>query len=95
MTGIKPTAKQIRLTAIKAMHAAICPEPEHKIVMTRKEIVSAIRMLGSHTNSFSRAQRWYDAVDSYAALVEDETNPLDWAYFQGSVWFGYAIDGLI
>lgn len=58
------------------------------------ELITRIRGL----HGMSRAERWDAAVEQWAALVEEERDGgghIQWAYFQGTVWFGYATEGLV
>ena len=78
-----------RQAAVRKMHADVTPgllDSGNRQALAAK--IQALRGL-------SRAPRWDQAVEAYAALVEDVENPVPWAYGQGSVWFGYAVDGPI
>jgi hypothetical protein len=86
-TATKP--QLARSAAIRALHAKC--SPEGKLVVTRTEAAAAIREL----LPLSRSQRWTDALESWAFLIEDEGNDASWAYTQGSIWCGYATDGLL
>lgn len=78
-----------RSAAIKALHAKC--SPEGKLVVTRAEAAAPIREL----LPLSRSQRWAEALESWAALIEDPENDPSWAYTQGSIWCGYHTDGLL
>lgn len=75
-----------KVAAIAKLNEDMCPLG---VVLSddREEVAERIRMMGSVVKS----AKWRDAVESYAAMVEDEENPLQWAYVQGSVYFAYAI----
>ena len=64
---------------------------DHKLTMPRADVAAEIRTLAG----LSKSPRWIAAVEQYAILVEDTDNSLPWAYMQGSVWFSYAVEGLV
>lgn len=79
--------RERKLDAIQDMYARIRTDNHGRITMTRQEVTTNIRTLLTVVAS----AKWRDAVESYAALVADTANDLDWAYGQGSIWFAYAV----
>lgn len=82
-------AEQLRekkLAAVKAMHDEVTPGGRMTMAH-REDVATRIRQL----LPLVRSAKWMQAVEDYAELVEDESNPLEWAYLQGSVWFAYAV----
>lgn len=75
-----------KIEAITELHNELCPLG---IVLSddREEVAERIRKM----SSIIKSAKWRDAVESYAAMVEDEENPLQWAYIQGSIYFAHAI----
>lgn len=68
-----------RIDGINAVTVEFHPTIE---VTPTAEVATAIRAL----TALGRAPRWKDAVESWAKLIEDETNPRPWALIQGSIW---------
>lgn len=52
----------------------------------RTEIAAMIRELAP----LGRTERWATAVETWAVLVEDTENPVEWAFFQGGIWASHA-----
>jgi hypothetical protein len=82
-----------RAAAVKALWNRVQPpERDYEITMSRAEVAAAIRELAP----LSKAQRWADAVEAWAELVEqDDAGRITWAFNQGGVWFGYGVLGLM
>lgn len=53
----------------------------------RTEIAELIRAL----SELGRAEAWKSAIEGWAVMVENENHPLDWAFFQGSVYANFAV----
>lgn len=82
-------AEQLRekkLAAIREMHADISQDGVMNMTH-REDVAGRIREL----LPLVRSAKWAQAVTDYAELVENEENPLEWAYLQGSAWFAYAV----
>lgn len=76
-----------KLEVIHKMYADTRLTSDSHVAMTRSDLAAHIRSISPAVNS----AKWRNAVEDYAALVEDTDNDLDWAYGQGSVWFAIAI----
>jgi hypothetical protein len=82
-----------RAAAVKALWERVTPAAQdYAVTMSRAEVAAAIRELAP----LSRAQRWADAVEAWAELVEqDDAGRIEWAFKQGGIWFGYGVLGLM
>lgn len=90
----KPSAQDKRFAAMRALGDAIVGTERNADgvlvqvwhVTDREQIAAAIRELAP----LGRTDRWHAAVESWALLVLDTDNDMPWAFFQGSIWTGYA-----
>lgn len=73
-----------KIDAIQSFNHEINPIID---TISREDLAAKIRELVPVV----RSAKWRDAVEAYAELVEDVENPTHWAYFQGGVWFSYAV----
>lgn len=81
-----------RLAAVNDLHARFNEIPVSSGITPS----TVAAMITDSLLGLSRSARWDMAVESWAAFVKDAPEGRwSWAYNQGSVYFGYAIDGLI
>lgn len=85
--GMTKELEARKLTAVHAFYATVQKDERGSVTSTREQVVEGIRALSGVVNS----AKWRNAVEDYAALVEDTEHTLDWAYGQGSIWFSIAI----
>jgi hypothetical protein len=82
--------QQRKMDAIQAMHRELAADGKLSERSPIK-VADRIRSLAPVCNS----PKWRDALERYAqfVLVNTADNPdlLDWAYSQGSVYFGYEV----
>lgn len=89
-------SQQRRIDAVKALHADVLgagpADYDGKLHLEVSEIIG--RML--ELCPLSRSPRWSKALEAWADMIEAElgTGHEYWAYVQGSVYFGYATEGL-
>jgi len=55
---------------------------------TRTEIAARIREIAS----LGRTDRWRNAVEAWALMIEDDSQPLEWAFLQYGVYAAHAVD---
>lgn len=55
---------------------------------TRTEIAARIREIAK----LGRTDRWRNAVEAWALMIEDDSQPLEWAFLQYGVYAAHAVD---
>lgn len=85
----KQTTQERKIAALRALYDKVgkCQLPE----WTSERVAEAIREMAPAI----RSELWRASVESYAQFVEHEAEEderlTNWAYFQGSVYFGSAV----
>lgn len=83
-------AQDTRFAALETVSQSVVSVERGTAVATwhitdRDEIAAKIREL----SALGRTQRWADAIETWAVLVETEES-LEWSFLQGSIWASHA-----
>lgn len=90
------TAKENREFALGMLHELIYPTPPKDAETTLRDMAPYVTREFAASNieklaSLGRTDRWQDAIKNWAAACRNTEYDFGWAYFQFSVWAGYAI----
>jgi hypothetical protein len=80
-------AAEKRYAGIKAVSDVVADGRGNLVMTEPSEIAALIRDLAP----LGRTDRWKDAIEAWASLVEDQEDEkgLRWAFFQGGIWAGH------